>query len=191
MSWSKFLNPVVPAALALTLTLACEVPDNAFVREMSYPVKGDFGFTNTFGAPRSGGRSHAGQDIMADQMTPIVAPEAGTVTWFVHGGGGSSGNALGIKTEDGWTYKFMHLNNDTPNTDDGKNTLKHAFGPDIELGATVKRGQVLGYVGDSGNAEATSHHLHFEMINPKGVAIDSGWSLVVAAGSPYEGQFDR
>ena len=46
-----------------------------------FPVGGDNHYTDTFGAPRSGGRTHEGTDIMADKMVPVVAAASGTIGW--------------------------------------------------------------------------------------------------------------
>ena len=53
-------------------------------------------------------------------------------------------------------------------------------GPDLVEGSTVARGEVIGWVGDSGNAEATVPHLHFELHNPDGLAVDPRQSLLAA-----------
>jgi murein DD-endopeptidase MepM/ murein hydrolase activator NlpD len=60
-------------------------PGAAYAAEMypmTFPVQGDNHYTDTFGAPRSGGRTHAGIDIMADKMVPVVAAQSGTIGWM-------------------------------------------------------------------------------------------------------------
>jgi hypothetical protein len=57
----------------------------------------------------------------------------------------------------------MHMNNDTPGTDNGRGSASWAFAPGIKVGAKVYAGQWLGWLGDSGNAEASSPHTHFEL----------------------------
>ncbi len=57
----------------------------------------------------------------------------------------------------------IHLNNDTPGTDDGQGGFQYAFAPGLTSGQHVEQGQFIAYVGDSGNAENTSPHLHFEI----------------------------
>ncbi|MDH3731186.1 MAG: hypothetical protein OES13_08710, partial [Acidimicrobiia bacterium] len=47
-----------------------------------FPVAGDNHYSDTWGAPRSGGRTHEGTDIMADKMVPVVAAADGTVGWI-------------------------------------------------------------------------------------------------------------
>lgn len=131
---------------------------------------------DTYGAPRGGGRSHLGVDIMGPKMVPLVAAADGTITWMRHGpennpnaGGSSSlGNNITITGDDGWKYHYVHLNNDTPGTDDGANRFEEAFAPGMKKGVRVKAGQLIGYLGDSGNAENTAPHLHFEIESPSG-----------------------
>jgi len=94
-----------------------------------------------------------------------------------------------LRDADGYQYNYIHLNNDTPGTDDGVGGYSNAFGPGIAQGARVTRGQVVGYVGDSGNAENIGPHLHFEIRLPDGTAIDPYQSLLLAqglkSGAPY------
>ena len=71
-----------------------------------------------------------------------------------------------IQDDDGWTYIYIHLNNDTPGTDDGANPQAWVVSSDLRVGDRVEAGQVIGYLGDSGNAETTPPHLHFEIHPP-------------------------
>jgi|GEM_PF-1202703 len=112
---------------------------------------------------------HHAQDIMAPKMTEVYAVADGTVTWV-----GSTCCTLTITHDDGWESHYIHLNNDTPGTDDGQGW---GIAPGIERWSRVERGQLIGWVGDSGNAEGTSPHLHFELWASDGVAVDSFVSL--------------
>ncbi len=123
-------------------------------------------WTDTWGAARSGGRSHVGVDMIGPQMTPLVAAADGVISWMRHST--TRGNILYLTDDNGWQYTYIHINNDTPGTDDGANRYDEAFGPGIERGARVQAGQVIAYMGDSGNAEWTVNHLHFEVVDPSG-----------------------
>jgi hypothetical protein len=79
---------------------------------------------------------------------------------------------------DGYVYNYYHINNDNPGTDDGKGGYMHAFAPDMQPGNPIAKGQFLGYVGDSGNAEDAGSHLHFEIYD-----ISKGGSV----GNPSNG----
>ena len=76
-----------------------------------------------------------------------------------------AGYSIRILGTDGYTYNYYHINNDTPGTDDGNGGKMNAYAPDVEPGNPVVKGQWLGYVGDSGNAEDAGSHLHFEIYN--------------------------
>ncbi len=110
------------------------------------PVQGPRAFSNDWGQPRSGGRRHQGNDIFARRGTPVVASVAGTVRGHNSSRGGISYYLAGV---DGNTYFGTHLDR-----------LSGASG-------RVAAGTVVGYVGSSGNASASSPHLHFE-IHPGG-----------------------
>ncbi|HVE45405.1 MAG TPA: peptidoglycan DD-metalloendopeptidase family protein [Acidimicrobiales bacterium] len=110
------------------------------------PVQGARAFSNDWGQPRSGGRRHQGNDIFASRGTPVVASVAGTVRGHNSSRGGISYYLSGA---DGNTYFGTHLDR-----------LSGASG-------RVGAGTVVGYVGSSGNASASSPHLHFE-IHPGG-----------------------
>jgi hypothetical protein len=111
-----------------------------------------------------------GVDIMGPKMTPLVAAADGTISWMRHDSG--RGNIIYLTDDAGWQYTYIHINNDTPGTDDGANHYDQAFGPGIERGARVTAGQLIAYLGDSGNAEWTAPHLHFEVVDPSGRNIN-------------------
>lgn len=115
---------------------------------------------NDFGASRGNGtRRHAGNDVMAAKLTPVIAIDDGVVE-TLRLNSGSAGTYLAITHAKGLRSVYMHLNNDTPGTDDGQG---EGIPPGIKVGTAVKKGQLIGWVGDSGNAEFTSPHLHFEL----------------------------
>ncbi|HJQ75658.1 MAG TPA: M23 family metallopeptidase [Acidimicrobiia bacterium] len=118
-------------------------------------------FSSTFGARRSGGRRHKGNDLMAPRMTEVYAIADGVVDYV--GINRLSGRNIRILHEDGWMSYYLHLNNDTLGTDDGDAPWTLTAAPGIEEGAPVLAGQLIGWVGDSGNAEGTAPHTHFEL----------------------------
>lgn len=131
---------------------------------MVFPVRGGASYTDTWLACRDGcTRRHIGQDLMAAKMTPLLAADNGVVTSLKRESYVGEGNYLAIRTDTGWTFNYLHINNDTPGTDDGRGTASYAFAPGIAVGVRVVRGQLVAYVGDSGNAEATAPHCHFEL----------------------------
>ena len=139
---------------------------------------GEYG--DSFGAPRDGGaRRHQGIDIFAPKMTPVVAAASGTVS-LLRAGVGTDCCVIRLRHDDGTSSLYLHLNNDTEGTDDG---LGYGIADGIALGTHVEAGQVIGYVGDSGNAEETPPHLHFEYHDPSGAATDPYPVLLAAQGT--------
>lgn len=161
-------------AAAVMFVAACEGPAIVF------PVAGRNSFSDTFGAPRGGGRSHEGQDIFAPKGTPLLATVDGTITWMRWGTSPLSGNLLLLKSDSGWIYYYIHLNNDWPGTDNGFNIYDQAFADGITVGQRVKAGEVIGYLGDSGDAEPTSPHLHFEIRRPDNTVTNPYQNLLGA-----------
>lgn len=165
---------LVLSSLFVTGAGAIELPiDRAHrldIYTMVFPVEGESDYEDTWGACRGSrcSRSHEGTDIMAAKMTPVVAVASGTVGW-IHNRRGGKCCALAINHDDGWRSWYIHLNNDTPGTDDGRGW---GFAKGIKSGARVEAGQLIGYVGDSGNAEDTPAHLHFELERPDGTEIN-------------------
>jgi len=179
------LAPLLAAGTLATPAGAGVVAPDAqeAVRPIVFPVAGRNSYSDTFGACRSGcTRGHEGTDIMAAQLTPIVAARDATVKWLKDTAtpDGSQGNYVMLKDAEGWEYWYLHVNNDSPGTDDGANPEDWLFGPGIEVGAKVKAGQLLSFVGDSGNAEGTAPHLHFEIHKPDGSIVNPYRSLQAA-----------
>jgi hypothetical protein len=153
-----------------------EEPPAEAIYPMYFPVVGGLEWTDTFGAPRGSDRTHAGNDLMAPKMTEVIAVADGTVGWMHNEQGGNCCD-MALRHDDGWESWYIHLNNDTEGTDDG---LGWGFAPGIEPGVHVVAGQLIGYVGDSGNAEAAGSHLHFELHDPDGTVVNPYPHLVAA-----------
>lgn len=142
--------------------------------ELTFPQetsKTEFG--SSYGDYRSGGRRHKGNDLLAPRMTEVYAVADGVV---IHVGKNRlSGRNVRIEHVDGWTSHYVHLNNDNPGTDDGDAPWTLTIAPGVGVGTEVRKGQLIGWVGDSGNAESTTPHTHFELrkdnraINPYGL----------------------
>ncbi len=110
------------------------------------PVVPPVTFTDTWGAPRPGGRTHSGQDLFATYGQPLLAVAAGTIT-SARTGAGLGGTILWLETDDGQAWYYAHLS---------------GFAPGIEQGVRVLQGQVIGYNGNTGNAATTPPHLHIQ-----------------------------
>ncbi|MFH0891654.1 MAG: M23 family metallopeptidase [Candidatus Falkowbacteria bacterium] len=150
----------------------------AEIRPIFFPTERRAVLTESFGDPRSG-HAHEGEDIMGERMMPLYAAVDGRVTDLVDPES-SWGYAITLKDADGFTYHYLHVNNDTPGTDDGRGGTGHAYAPGIKEGARVSRGDLIGWMGDSGNAEAAGAHLHFEIRRPDKMPIDPYPSLEAA-----------
>lgn len=134
-------------------------------------------FLDTFGARRGGGHVHIGVDLHAPKGSPVYAIAPGVVTRVSIGQ--RAGAYLQIDHGPTWSSWYMHLNTDEPGTNNGRGGLDTAFAPGIEVGVFVDAGQLIGYVGDSGNAEGTVPHTHFEL-HRNGRAVDPFPMLVQA-----------
>lgn len=148
---------------------------------MEFPVDGPNEFTDTFWAWRSHG-THGSQDLFADKGTPVVAVANGTVrlvNWSNDPGNLNPHRccSIVIDHDDGWQTAYLHLDNDSPGTDDG---AAWGIAPGLVPGAPVAAGQLIGWVGDSGNAEDTPPHLHFELRDADGTKVNSYRALVAA-----------
>jgi murein DD-endopeptidase MepM/ murein hydrolase activator NlpD len=114
-----------------------------------FPVYGPVSFTDTFGAARSDVGWHHGDDLFAPLGAPILAVADGTV--FMVGWNTIGGNRVWLKDKAGNEFYYAHLS---------------AFSTLAVDNAQVKAGTVLGFVGNTGDAQGTPYHLHFE-VHPK------------------------
>lgn len=182
-----FVGAMVAGIGILPVPVGAQTASEGPVRPIHVPVAGPVSFRDDFGDARDGGaRTHLGNDVFAPKLTPVLAAADGRVTSIVTGTA-RAGNQLTLTGVDGWRYLYVHLNNDTPGTDDGANPRRWMVTPGIAVGTRVSAGQHLGYQGDSGNAEEEDPQLHFEIRTPANAAVNPYRSLVgsrgLAAGS--------
>ena len=109
---------------------------------MTCPIAAPHSFIDSWGFPRSGGRTHEGTDMMAEMGAPVVAITDGAITYS--GVGSLAGNYLILTGEDGHEYMYMH-------------NREH-----LVTSGRVKVGEQIATVGDTGNAQGGSPHVHFE-----------------------------
>jgi Peptidase family M23 len=136
-----------------------------------FPVVGPVQYTDDFGAPRAGGR-HEGNDVMAAKKSLAVAVENGAVK-FGHNSA-HAGCYLYLYGKSGTYYLYIHLNNDVTmgNDNRGKCGPGMSYVKGLKDGQKVKAGEPIGYVGNSGDANGTAPHLHFEVHPHGGAAVD-------------------
>jgi murein DD-endopeptidase MepM/ murein hydrolase activator NlpD len=100
---------------------------------------------DTFGDARGSERSHEALDIMAPAGTPVLAVADGHVEKLFDSDRGGL-TIYQFEPSGRWCYYYAHL---------------QAYAPGLAEGTTLKRGQVIGYVGSTGNADPAAPHLHF------------------------------
>jgi murein DD-endopeptidase MepM/ murein hydrolase activator NlpD len=118
-----------------------------------FPVYGPVAFSDTFGAPRADTIWHHGDDIFAPLGAPVLAVADGTV--YSVGANRLGGNRFWLRDLAGNEFYYAHLS---------------AFAPAAINGARVSAGDVIGFVGNTGDAEYTPYHLHFE-IHPASMLV--------------------
>lgn len=106
---------------------------------------------DTWGAPRSGGRKHEGQDIFAPKGTRILSATNGYV--YRIGENNLGGQTVSVISSGGRVYYYAHLD---------------AYAPGLEVGDPVSTNTLLGFVGTTGNAQGTPPHLHFGVYSMSG-----------------------
>jgi murein DD-endopeptidase MepM/ murein hydrolase activator NlpD len=117
-------------------------------RGLEFPVEGAdrTQLRDTFSDTRGEGRSHEALDIMAPRGTPVRAVENGTITKLFESRGGGGLTIYQFDPSESFCYYYAHLDR---------------YAPGIREGQPVHRGQVIGYVGSTGNASPEAPHLHF------------------------------
>ena len=145
-------------------------PD-ASVPRLIFPIAGSVAYTNDWGDARWQG-SHQGTDIMAPRRTIAVAAEAGKVKYWTSSS--SAGCMLYLYGKSGTTYLYIHLNNDVTKGNDnrGKCVAGMSYAKGLHDGQSVEAGEAIGYVGNSGDADSTDPHLHFEVHPNDGGAVN-------------------
>jgi hypothetical protein len=194
------------AILGLTAGQAAAIPDPGYLpraaakpaqgqqvnaKRMIFPVLGTFRYGNDYGDARGQGR-HEGIDIVAPRKALAIAAEAGRVKF--HLTSSRAGCMLYLHGDTGTTYLYIHLNNDLGTTNDNRGGCKQgvSFAPGLKSGAKVAAGEPIGFVGDSGDANGVTPHLHFEMHPNDGASINPfahlnrAWRLLFAA--PRKGE---
>lgn len=144
-----------PAAPPTTRAPARDPAPSVAAGDWICPVQGPLAFSNDYGAPRGGGYTHQGNDILAAKGTPVVAHVSGVVTQRT---GAVSGLAYFLAGDDGNRYFGAHLD---------------SFG----ASGRVAAGTVIGTVGDTGDAAGGPPHLHFEM-HPGGSGYTNPYSML-------------
>lgn len=138
-------------------------PSTADVKMEVFPVQGPCWFGDTWHAPRGGGRLHVGTDVIAASGKLLYAVVDGKVSKMYYDYPGAlAGNGLRIAQPDGTYFTYLHLD---------------AFADGIDVGVPVKAGDVIGYVGNTGNS--ATPHLHFE-VHPKGGSAVNPYSMLKA-----------
>ena len=146
-------EPAPPLAATPQLGLPRRpVPKVALPDDQGYvfPVLGDVSFSDDYGAPRAGTGWHHGNDLFAERGTPVLAVADGTLSRV--GVNTLGGNRLWLTDEAGNEFYYAHLS---------------AYAPATVSGARVTAGQVIAFVGNTGQAITTPPHLHFE-VHPSG-----------------------
>jgi murein DD-endopeptidase MepM/ murein hydrolase activator NlpD len=115
---------------------------------------------DNFGAPRSGGRTHQGTDLLATLGQEVYAIDDGVLTsQYVDPGHSTlAGNAWTLTLPDKTYYFYAHLSR---------------FADGLAKGSSVTKGQLIGYVGDTGDPAPGAYHLHFEVHPGGGAAVDA------------------
>jgi len=158
LNQTKVLDVNTAVALALIPTLESLGLPTLQV----FPMQGRCGFTDTWGQARSEGRSHEGTDVMGARGLALYATNDGVIS-RMSTGGRLGGNVIYVKIPNGTYFYYAHLD---------------SFAPGMAAGVPVKAGQIIGYVGSTG--DAGTPHLHFE-VHPFGGAAVNPYAILKAA----------
>lgn len=138
---AALLGSFAAPAVAASLTLATD----EFV--LTFPqLDSETHFLSEYGVAKPDGRTHRGVDLFATRGTPVVAGSDGFVQKVQRGS--RAGLYVVLTHSDGYETWYLHLG---------------SFAEDLEIGDPVAAGDIIGYVGSTGNAAGTSPHTHFEL----------------------------
>jgi Peptidase family M23 len=165
------MRRLVVLICSLMLAAGAAAAPRRGVPRLIFPVVGSVAYHDDFGEPRAGG-THQGIDVVAARHAPAVAVEPGTVEFWTTSA--SAGCMLYLHGDSGTTYLYIHLNNDLTGRNDnrGECVAGTAYAPGLNNRAHVVAGQLIGFVGDSGDADGIHPHLHFEVHPGGGAAVD-------------------
>jgi murein DD-endopeptidase MepM/ murein hydrolase activator NlpD len=137
-----------------TTTATLQPPADLLARDLAFPVRGiePASIADSFTDARGATRVHNAMDILAPRGTAVVAVDAGTVSRLGRGG---AGGITVYQLDEAGRYGFYYAHLD-----------RLAAG--LAEGQAVRRGDVLGYVGTTGNAAASAPHLHFAIYEVAG-----------------------
>ena len=149
---SSGVRPPAPVELprASVAQAAAPAADPLAARRLAVPVQGirPSQLRNTFGDSRSRGRKHKALDIMAPRGTPVLAADDGMVAKISSNKGGGL-SIYQVDPSGSIVYYYAHLDRYADNLRDGQ---------------PLHRGDLIGYVGSTGNAPETAPHLHFAVL---------------------------
>jgi Peptidase family M23 len=158
-------TPLILLVVALGALLSAAAATAGIPRHIIFPVAGKVTYTNDWGDPRPGGR-HQGNDLMGKRWQYAVAAEAGRIEKRRSGGYSCY---LFLRGKSGTHYWYIHLNNDKGRGNDNQGGCRGGISwpKSLRQGQWVRAGQIVGFVGDSGDANGIQPHLHFEL-HPNG-----------------------
>jgi murein DD-endopeptidase MepM/ murein hydrolase activator NlpD len=139
---SQGVRPTLPPIQQIPFGVSPKLTAGGYV----FPVYGPASYTNSFGAARADTGWHHGEDIFAPLGAPILAVASGIV--YSVGWNDIGGLRLWLQDLAGNEFYYAHLS---------------AYSPLAVNGTQVRAGDVLGFVGNTGDAEGTPYHLHFEI----------------------------
>ncbi len=159
----KRLRIKVRTAATATAPVARTIAPGASRYLKVFPVAGDNSYSDDYGAPRHQGR-HEGVDIMADRGTPLVAVDDTVVKRLSRVETGLGGIWVWLQRADGTEYYYAHMS---------------SIAAGLDVGTKLTAGQVIGAVGNTGDARYGAPHCHFEL-HPGGGGSADPYSDLVA-----------
>ena len=159
--FSHALFVVLLAVLLLPVATPAHAAGYRDPLSIRFPTVSSARYGDDYGNWRSGGRRHRATDLFAAAGSPVYAARGGRVVWMPRSEYPGAGYSLWIRDNHGHTFAYYHLG-------PAGGSLRQAVASGITTGSWIRRGQLIGRLGDSGNAAGGTPHLHFE-IHDEGV----------------------